>query len=98
MPLRHDPPVLLSMAFWVPRFQQKGVAMPGSGSFNPEAITLLRGVLDEVWAEVEPLTHSGNQREVRKKLAKPSWQLLPALAQGTAHNSRRTLCSRRILF
>ena len=42
--------------------------MPGTGSFNPEAITLLRSVLDEVWAEIEPLTHSGNQKEVREKI------------------------------
>ena len=42
--------------------------MPGTDSFNPEAITLLRGVLDEVWAEIQPLTHAGNQEQVREKI------------------------------
>ena len=60
--------------------------MPGSGSFNPEAITLLRGVLDEVWAEIEPLTHSGTQKQVREKIGETVRQLPRPLAQGTVHN------------
>ena len=60
--------------------EQKGVVMPGSGSFNPEAITALRGVLDEVWAEIQPLTHAGNQQVVREKIGEAVMTIASTIA------------------
>jgi hypothetical protein len=39
-----------------------------AGSFNPQDITLLRNVLDEVWADIEPQTPSTRKAEVREEI------------------------------